>query len=255
MQSQPETLVSRIFKARYYRMGEFYTAELGHNPSFIWRSVLEVRDVGRMGARRRVGNGEEINIINDPWLPCEDNLRVTCVHPSLVGKNVSTLFETGTLAWDKDLVLDLFNRRDAELISSITLSQSRNKDRWYWSLEKTGLFSVKSAYRYIQSTKEEEVSAAASDFWKRMWKVRVPPKVKHMLWRATTNCLPTKSLLRSRHVSVDEICPLCKVQRETVVHCLINCTFAQSCWNVILGETVTTAVGSFAAWLNDRGEW
>ncbi|KAK1400041.1 hypothetical protein POM88_009904 [Heracleum sosnowskyi] len=130
LQSQPDTLVSRIFKARYYRTGEFLTAELGHNPSFVWRSVLEAREVVRMGARRRVGNGEEINIINDPWLPCEDNPRVTTAHPSLVDKNVSTLFETGILAWDKDLVHDLFNRRDAELILSITLSQSRNKDRW-----------------------------------------------------------------------------------------------------------------------------
>lgn len=69
-----------------------------------------------------MGNGEEINIINDPWLSCDYNPRVTSVHPSLVGKNVPTQFETGTLACDKDLVHDLFNRRDTELILSITLS-------------------------------------------------------------------------------------------------------------------------------------
>lgn len=135
---------------------------------------------------------------------------------------------------------------------SITLSQSRVKDNWYWSFEKMGLFSVKSAYRCIQSTKEGEFSISTTDFWKRVWKVRVPPKVKHMLWRAATNCLPTKTLLRSRHVSVDETCPLCKVQRETVVHCLITCTFAQSCWNIILGDVDLTVSGSFAAWLDDR---
>ncbi|XP_074374218.1 putative mitochondrial protein AtMg00310 [Apium graveolens] len=55
------------------------------------RSVIEAREVVRMGARERVGNGEETNIINDPWLPCEDNPRVTTVRPSLVGKNVSAL--------------------------------------------------------------------------------------------------------------------------------------------------------------------
>lgn len=113
LQSLPDSLVGRIFKARYYRTGEFLTAELGHNPSFVWRSVLEAREVVRMGARRRVGNGEEINIIDDPWLPCKNNPRVTTTHPGLVGKNVSALFETGTMAWDTDLVHDMFNKRDA----------------------------------------------------------------------------------------------------------------------------------------------
>lgn len=153
-------------------MGEFLTTELGHNPSFVWRNVLETRDVVKKGARRRVGNEEKINIINDPWLPCDYNPRVTSVHPSLVGKNVLTLFETGTLSRDKDLVHDLFNRQDTELILSIALSQSRNKDIWYWSFEKTGLFSVKSVYKYIQSTKEDEVSATVSDFGRECGRFR-----------------------------------------------------------------------------------
>lgn len=80
----------------------------------------------------------------------------------------------------------------------------------------------------------------------------MPPTVKHMLWRATTNCPPMKSLLRSRHVNMDEFCPLCNVQKEIVVHCLVRCISARSCWNVILGDIDTNVVGSFAAWVNDR---
>lgn len=55
LQSQPETLVSRIFKSKYYRMGEFLTTKLGHNPNFVWRSVLETRDVVKEGCSKKSG--------------------------------------------------------------------------------------------------------------------------------------------------------------------------------------------------------
>lgn len=110
---------------------------------------------------------------------------------------------------------------------------------------------MKSAYRFLQMTKEEERGITVSDLWERMWKVRVPPKIKDFMWRASTNCLPTKTLLRFRHVNVDGICPLCQTQRVSVVHCLIDYTFARSCWNRIHGEINIDVVGSFASWLND----
>ena len=34
------SLVARIYKARYYPSSSFLEAQLGSNPSYIWRSVL-----------------------------------------------------------------------------------------------------------------------------------------------------------------------------------------------------------------------
>lgn len=83
-----------------------------------------------------------------------------------------------------------------------------------------------------------------------MWKLQVPPKVKNLVWRAASNCLPTKSLLRSKHVQVDSACPLCQQQRESISHCLVQCSFARSCWARIEADT-NMAVGiSFATWLD-----
>lgn len=109
LQSRPDSLVSRVFKVRYYKSGDFLNAELGHNPSFLWRSIHEAQQLVKLGARRRVGSGESIDILSDAWLPSMDNPKVTTVHPNLIGAKVASLMMEGELAWDSDLVRDMFN--------------------------------------------------------------------------------------------------------------------------------------------------
>lgn len=112
------------------------------------------------------------------------------------------------------------------------------------------MFSVKSTYRYHQEARDAVSNVMASDFWKKLWKLRVPPKVKNLLWRAASNCLPTKTMLRSKHVQVDSLCPLCQQQRESISHCLVQCSFARSCWARVDVETDMEAGISFATWLD-----
>lgn len=173
---------------------------------------------------------------------------MTTTNPALANQMVSSLMETDNLVWDCGLVRDMFNNRDAELILSIPLNASRQQDVWFWSFEKTGQFTVKSTYRHMQEIKEDG-HTNGSGFWKKIWKLRIPPKVKDLLWRATTNCLPTKVQLRTKHVNIDARCPSCQIERETISHCLVECSFAKACWDRT-GIGVTNA-GSFAGWLDD----
>ncbi|XP_060973984.1 uncharacterized protein LOC115694947 [Cannabis sativa] len=156
--------------------------------------------------------------------------------------------ETDTLAWDVDLVHDMFNERDANLILSISLSSSRLCDVLYWSWESSGHFSVKSVYKFLQLSKELGAQDDNSVFWNTLWKLSVPLKVKDLLLRATTNCLPTKSRLRSRHMPVETICPVSKVTDETIYHCLVDWSFAKACWQQLAASVNLTAVCSFANW-------
>lgn len=43
--SSPGSLVSRLFKAKYFSKGSFFDAVLGNNPSFIWCSILYAKDL------------------------------------------------------------------------------------------------------------------------------------------------------------------------------------------------------------------
>ncbi|XP_074323135.1 uncharacterized protein LOC141660074 [Apium graveolens] len=87
----PDKLVSRIFKARYYPTGSILSANLGSNPSYIWRSVLAAHHLVKQGVSCRVGSG--------------------------------------TKQWDVDLVRDIFDDRDSNLILSIPLWDD-NEDNW-----------------------------------------------------------------------------------------------------------------------------
>lgn len=160
----PDYLVGRIFRARYYPNGNFLQADLGSNHSFIWRSVVEARSVVRMGARCRVGNETRINILNDPWLPCTENPRVTTVCPALNHQKVTSLMMSESLAWEEDLVRDVFNNRDAQLILSIPLNSSRIVDKWYCEFENSGLFLSKNCVQEDTGFERRGVIGIKHDF-------------------------------------------------------------------------------------------
>ena len=65
---EPDSLVARIFKARYFPTGSFLTAAVGHNPSYVWRSIMSARFLVRGGARWSIGSGANISILNEHWL-------------------------------------------------------------------------------------------------------------------------------------------------------------------------------------------
>lgn len=62
------SLVFRIFKARYFPNCSFLDAEVGNNLSFIWRSIIEAKDLTKSGMRWKVGSGQSIDIVGQPWL-------------------------------------------------------------------------------------------------------------------------------------------------------------------------------------------
>lgn len=40
LQTEHHTLVAKVFKARYFPRSNFLGSKLGHNPSFVWRSIF-----------------------------------------------------------------------------------------------------------------------------------------------------------------------------------------------------------------------
>lgn len=123
------SLVSRIFKARYYPRDSFLSAKIGHNPSYVWRNILEAHTLLKWGAVRRVGSWRNISITTDPWLPDAADPYIHTNHEAIKDKNVAALMVTGQNQWDVDLVNDIFNTRDADLILSIPL---RQEDVDFW---------------------------------------------------------------------------------------------------------------------------
>lgn len=87
-----DSLVARVYKARYYADKNFMEASLENSPSFIWHSVLEARNLISVASCWRIGNGNDISILKQPWLNDIQNPYITTVSPSLVNQKVSALF-------------------------------------------------------------------------------------------------------------------------------------------------------------------
>ncbi|KAL0012488.1 hypothetical protein SO802_007596 [Lithocarpus litseifolius] len=63
------SLFYRVYKSRYFPSCFFMEAEMGNNPSFVWRSLLESRDLIKAGSRWQVGDGKSIGVMSHVWLP------------------------------------------------------------------------------------------------------------------------------------------------------------------------------------------
>lgn len=59
---QPNSLMVKLYKARYFPRTSYFEANMGGNPFFIWRSIFEVQSILKSSYRWRVGDGKSINV-------------------------------------------------------------------------------------------------------------------------------------------------------------------------------------------------
>jgi hypothetical protein len=128
--------------------------------------------------------------------------------------------------------MEFFTLADVAVITSIPLSTRRQDDFWAWHFEKCGLFSVRSAYRWLAHHKYLARSAGASDRqavqkeWSMLWGIKVSSKVRVFLWRLARCSLPSKDVLLHRNISDSSACSICGA-RDSWRHSLIECNMAR----------------------------
>lgn len=110
---------------------------------------------------------------------------------------VSSLIDEETRRWRADLIRTLFLPFEADTILRIPLSYSLPDDNIVWIGNRWGEFSVKSAYYVALSTVENLEGGESSTgdtrtpLGKKMWQLKIPPKVRIFAWKACMNGLPT----------------------------------------------------------------
>jgi len=91
---------------------------------------------------------------------------------------------------------------------------------------------VKSGYRFLQENAENSHAPAQdSAFWKKVWSLEVPSKVKNFVWHACKEALPTRKNLQLRKIIPDGLCNICKVGDEDCLHALFFCSDVQVIWS------------------------
>lgn len=166
----------------------------------------------------RVGNGQSINIWEDPWLPRDlSRLPISPRGRTLITK-VEELIDPVTEKWDIPLLEQIFGEEDVQLVRSIPLNTEMDAALG-WHFDAKGCFSVKLAYKVHKAyeTRQQNKSVVAGtggsnggpELWKRMWNLECPLKVKHFLWRMCHNTLALKRILKRRGVKTDTLCTMC----------------------------------------------
>ena len=69
-------------------------------------------------------------------------------------------------------------------------------------------------------------------FFRKLWKINAPHKVRHNAWRATQDILSTKANLVLCHVLLDDTCEECVLKFESLVHFFWECPKAQETWQI-----------------------
>lgn len=66
--------------------------------------------------------------------------------------------------------------------------------------------------------------------WSWIWKLKVPPIIKHFTRRIQRDCLPTRAQLVQKGVSCTSTCTYCMSKFENAWHLFVNCPKAQEMW-------------------------
>jgi hypothetical protein len=183
-----------------------------------------------------VGDGTQINIWEDNWLPGSPDLKVQTPRGRNLVTTVDELISPIDANWDVDLVKSLFLPADARSILQIPLSQGR-EDVVAWHYNRSGMF-LRSAYHCQWTSKFEDEDQAAVNgldnrVWKRLWKLSILGKIKIHRWRSLNGLIPCKGILFNRHVIDNAACPLCQTSSEDIKHMMFTCGRAKSIWNFL----------------------
>lgn len=175
-------------------------AQISSYSSYTQRSLLWGRDLLHHGSRWRFGNGQYIQIFGDLCIPHERFFRVH-YHPCLpLHSTVSYLISDGGTQ-DMAMVYENFDQDEADAILSIPLLGDRN-DHQIWHFNLNGHYTVKNVYwvapeyRDLIEGVQTHSMTSFNPFWKQIQKVKITPKVSHLVQWVINECIPSHQNLQ-----------------------------------------------------------
>nr|GEU84207.1 hypothetical protein [Tanacetum cinerariifolium] len=203
--------------------------------------------------REKIGNIESASFWNDPWLGGKVlksvYLRVfaleTCKSISVASKLSHPSFSYS---------FRRLPRGGVEVEQFILLSSCINDvilpnmcDRWIWSLDASGLFSVKSTRHLIDDILLPKVDDPTR------WVKVIPIKVNIHAWRVCLEKIPTRLNLSLRGIDIPSIsCPLYNLAVESTSYIFFSCPLARQVRSKVMRwwELEDNSINCYGEWLN-----
>ena len=103
------------------------------------------------------------------------------------------------------------------------------------------IFLVKFSFSSLSSSPSSSDLSSTRKMWRGVWSLRIPNRVKTLLWRAGSDALPSKANLLKRRILSDASCPGCNIENESSFHALWSCPCLLPIWNSHFGWLIKKA--------------
>ncbi|CAL1372041.1 unnamed protein product [Linum trigynum] len=117
---------------------------------------------------------------------------------------------------------------------SVPLPRHLTIDRLIWHYSSSGEYTVKSGYQVLtnelNALHPPPVLPYDCRFWKLLWSLSLPPKLRNFTWRMAHGFLPILSVLLHKTVVTLATCPVCSDCVESFGHCFFQCRIARAVW-------------------------
>ncbi|CAA7053003.1 unnamed protein product [Microthlaspi erraticum] len=231
------SLWARVLRSKY-RVGDIHdTAWLVGKGTWssTWRSVaLGIREVLQPSHAWVMGDGKKILFWTDKWL-MGNILRdeeVTPAPEALLCLPASEFWIDG-VGWDLTRIAPYVPETTQLELASVVVNKATGKqDRMAWGETPYGKFTVSSAYRFL--TRDSSLRPDMSQFFRRIWRVIAPERVRVFFWLLGNNGIMTNQERFRRHIGDTEICQVCKAGIETTLHILRDCPAMNGIWERIV---------------------
>lgn len=101
--------------------------------------------------------------------------------------------------------------------------RGEGNDSWAWEKEQSGLYMVRSAYKWLVQSDLSENDV----FYNMLWKGDVPLKVKAFIWKLPKNRIPSLLNLVKRNIPLQSlVCVGCECEEESAGSCFLVVKFS-----------------------------
>ncbi|XP_060965278.1 uncharacterized protein LOC133034246 [Cannabis sativa] len=206
------SLLHSVLKARYFKNSDFMNAPIG----LVWK----------------IGTGTNVPLSAPNLIP--NIQRPILLHPLPQSQAYVSFFINDDSTWNVRKLHYYFPSYQVDHILTTPIDPA-SFDSLIWGFHPSGNLTVKSAYHLACSLESVDVPSSSNPnpylhWWKTLWSLPVPPKIKHFIWRAFHHILPCAFNLFLKRTLPHPNCSICGHNTESVSHALIGCTRAKSIW-------------------------
>ncbi|CAA7018343.1 unnamed protein product [Microthlaspi erraticum] len=237
LMNDEKSLWARVVRCKY-RVGDSHDLSwlrVRSNWSVVWRSIVTgLKEAVLPGQRWVVGDGSTIRFWTDKWLSGVSlSEKATSALPANYEGFVAKDLWIPGRGWRFDQILPYVSENTGlELWSIVVDCVTGAKDRLSWGGSAEGKFTVKSAYSLL--TLNESPRQNMEQFWKRVWRVKAPERVRVFLWLVCKQAIMTNVERKRRHLCDSDVCSVCCGGFETILHVLRDCPAMAGIWQRIV---------------------